>query len=453
MGTDATYRAKTFEADLDRAGASSPPTSSAKNPAQGTVLKGRFLLSELIASGGTSDIFRAKDLLAAHVDERSSELVVKVPRPSAVQQGRLRYAMALHETSCARRVRHEGVVTVHDCDRDGGVFFVTMEHLPGETLAERLQRSPGRHLPPHEALHIVRAVAAALKATHEQGLVHSDIKPANIMLGPDGAVKLIDFSTARPFARAGERAAPDYSNYSGYSPAYASPEVLADAAPHPSDDVYSLACIAYEALTGRHPFDRMTSADAAQKALVPARHKALSRQQYSALKQGLAFTRASRFQDARSFVAALERPPILRRQALAALACTIVGAAAWAVAAPRLEQFAQEQHTLRTLAAQLAQTEQVVAEIRAAPPTQRPRTLERTTQLPEPFRSAALGLVGEEVAASLQQRIDQELRIDGASADVEQLRQELLALRALYPAADRLNKAEDLLERSAQRGE
>lgn len=419
--------------------------------APGAVLKGRFLLTQLLAAGGTSDIFQAKDLLTAHFAEESSTLAIKIPRASTVEKASLRYAMTLHETICARRLRHDNIIAIHDCDRDADTYFITMEHVPGEPLSERLLRSSHRQLPLREALEITRAIASALSALHEQGLVHSDVKPGNILLERNGGIKLIDFSTARPRAVGAHQATADLKSYSGYSPAYASPELLADEPAHPADDVYSLACVAYEMLTGHHPFGRLSAAEAAHRGLRPQRRSPLTTQQWRTLRRGLDFDRDQRFQDIGSFAKRLCELPRSRHHLPAtALVLALLAGGAATILTPLLQKHAREHQALLALAAQLEQLELVTAEIRAAPPPERVRALARVEQLNEPFRSAALGLVAEDVAATLHSRIEQELRMGQGAHFPERLTQELSELRLRYPAARHIEKAEALIKREEQ---
>lgn len=416
-----------------------------KEPQPGSILKGRFLLIQHLASGGTSDIFQAKDLLAASIDEHSSIIAIKIPRADAISQVNLRYMMALHETKLARQLRHENIVTIYDCDRDGGTFFITMEYFAGEPLVQRLLRSPQHNLSPREAFAITRTVATALAAIHDKGFVHSDVKPGNILLGCDGSIKLIDFSTARPDSANQQASAFDHRNYSGFSPAYASPELLMDAPAHPADDVYSLACIAYEMLTGHHPFERLPATEAMQKGLHPPRRQPLSRQQWKTLRKGLELDRKRRFQDIESFATQLCGPARNRRRLLSVVALALALGTAIATHVSHLQDQQSERLALLRLAEQIDQVHIVAASIRAAPPTERTQALAQAERLAEPFRSAALGLVAEDVAAAFHQRAEHERRMGETPNLVEQLRRELEELRRYYPAASYIEKSSNAI--------
>jgi hypothetical protein len=136
---------------------------------------------------------------------------------------------------------------VYDFGREGGVPYLVMELLEGDTLADRLAGGP---LPPAEAARIGAAVADALDAAHSRGIVHRDIKPSNVLLTPAGEVKVMDFGIA---AAADETHSTTGSGLYGTA-AYVSPERAAGQAATPAADLYSLGAVLYELLTGRPPF-------------------------------------------------------------------------------------------------------------------------------------------------------------------------------------------------------
>jgi serine/threonine-protein kinase len=149
------------------------------------------------------------------------------------------------EATAAGRLAHPNVATVHDHDHDGGTPFIVMEMLRGETLGERIRRGP---LPEDEAVQIAGQVAAALDAAHDAGIVHRDVKPANIMLTA-GGVKVMDFGVAtaewtHTITTAGVLG----------TAAYLSPEQARGESAVPASDVYALGVVVYEMLAGRPPF-------------------------------------------------------------------------------------------------------------------------------------------------------------------------------------------------------
>jgi serine/threonine-protein kinase len=173
-------------------------------------------------------------------------VAVKVIDPALLDDPDFR-ARFRAEATAAAALSHPRVVTVHDYGEEDGTPYIVMELLDGETLADRLGRGP---LPPGEAAAVCGQIAAALAAAHEAGLVHRDVKPANVCLTRDG-VKVLDFGIA---ARGESR--PDLG-----TPAYLAPEQLSRNPVTPAADVFALGVVIFEALTGRRPYaeqDRRT---------------------------------------------------------------------------------------------------------------------------------------------------------------------------------------------------
>ncbi|WP_328651918.1 serine/threonine protein kinase [Micromonospora sp. NBC_00330] len=204
------------------------------------LLAGRYRLLERLGSGGMSAVHRAYD----EVLERDVAVKVLVASDTNARQ-RIR-----GEAKAAARLSHPHVTSVYDYGEsalDGAqVPFVVMELLGGHTLEHRLVVGP---LPPRAGLRVCAEVASALTAAHEQGLVHRDIKPGNVMLTPTGA-KVLDFGIA---AAAG---APeiDFEGRLLGTPAYLAPERLQAGDVLPASDVYALGLLLFRVLTGRLPW-------------------------------------------------------------------------------------------------------------------------------------------------------------------------------------------------------
>ena len=273
----------------------------------GDILQGRFSLVALIGEGGMSRVFKAIDLRRAEAGASDSHVAVKVlTEPFNEYFGSI---VALQrEAHKLQSLTHPNIVRVIDCDRDGRTVFMTMEYLPGRSLQKILRTADAGGMALATALKVVASVGAALEYAHEHHIVHGDLKPGNIIVTDQGRVKVIDFGMAKFIARAdvatGLQTADDAAP-KAITPRYASPELVAGEDPEPADDVYALACIAYEALCGKHPFGRETDPRIRGGNFRLARPPRMEAHQYRAIVRALAFKRSDRTPSVRRFLAEL----------------------------------------------------------------------------------------------------------------------------------------------------
>jgi predicted Ser/Thr protein kinase len=262
----------------------------------GDTLNGRFVLEECIGFGGMGTVYKALDLRKLEASDRNPYIAIKVLNVQF--RGHPKSLIALQrEAKKAQSLAHPNIVTVYDFDRDGSTVFLTMEYLSGNPLSRILRAPDFTGMPYAETLRILRGMARALSYAHERGFVHCDLKPANVFLTDTGEVKVIDFGIARVFRKPEkdvDATVFDPGSLGGLTPAYASPEMLEHRVPDPRDDVYALACIVYELLTGKHPFDRATATQARNNGIRPQRPKKLDYRQWRALRAALAFEREAR---------------------------------------------------------------------------------------------------------------------------------------------------------------
>jgi len=207
------------------------------------VLAGRYRLLERIDEGGAGEVWRARD------ERLGREVAVKILGQDADDAFRERFA---DEARRAASISHPNVVTVFDEGRDGDDSFMVMEYVRGKTLRDVIADRGA--LPAHEAARIVAQVAAALDAAHEAGVIHCDVKPANVILDEQGTAKLADFGIARA-ARG-----PREHELIGTA-RYIAPERVAGEAPTERSDVYSLGLVAYELLAGQPAYADMETED------------------------------------------------------------------------------------------------------------------------------------------------------------------------------------------------
>ena len=272
---------------------------------KGDILNNRFVLEECIGAGGMSTVYKALDRRKLEADDRYPYVAVKVLNLEFRAHPDSLIALQ-REAKKSQSLAHPNIVRVYDFDRDGSTVYMTMEYLPGESLAQIL-RAPGfKGFPRDEAMRILEGIACALIFAHSNGIIHADFKPANVILTDNGEVKVIDFGIARAFKRPDDSDMEvtrfDPGSLGALTPTYASPEMLEQQEPDPRDDVYALACIAYEMLTGRHPFGRMQATEARDGGLQLERKKNLTRRQTKALKAALAFDRDKRTANVEQFL-------------------------------------------------------------------------------------------------------------------------------------------------------
>jgi eukaryotic-like serine/threonine-protein kinase len=270
----------------------------------GDTLNNRFVLEECIGFGGMGIVYKALDLRKLEAADRKPYIAIKLLNVQF--RGHPKSLIALQrEARKAQALAHPNIVSVYDFDRDGPMVYLTMEYLKGKPLSQVL-RAPGfAGMPYADALPIVSGMANALSYAHGRGFVHCDFKPGNVFLTESGKVKVIDFGIARVFQKTEEDTDAtvfDPGSLGALTPAYASPEMLEHLDPDPRDDIYALACIAYELLTGRHPFNSVSALQARGGGMKPQRPAGLARGPWQALKCGLALERNARTPSAERFL-------------------------------------------------------------------------------------------------------------------------------------------------------
>jgi serine/threonine protein kinase len=295
---------------------------------QGYRLRGRYLLDKLIGQGAMGQVWRAKDLLGEEARDRNPYVAVKVLNSNL--EGHPDAFVAMHrEATRAQKLAHPNIVTVYAFDRDDevGRAFIAMELLEGRPLDQVIREASAGGLPREQALPIIRGMAEGLAYAHRKGIVHSDFKPANVFLTPDGTPKILDFGIARAVQVAGmEPDSADDTGFQGYTPGYAAPEALDGQLPSTSEDVFSLGIVAYELVMGRHPFKRMSAQEARTERFERAPLRGLKRRECNAIDKALAFERPRRFPDAGAFLRQLQGVPLIQK-ALVAVVCLLVLAA------------------------------------------------------------------------------------------------------------------------------
>lgn len=219
------------------------------------LIDGRFELLGRLGSGGMGTVWRARDIMLHR------EVALKEVRPAdpAMQdadpaRARMLSERVLREARALARLAHPHVVTIHHIvdSADGPYPWIVMELVRGQSLHERLAQGP---LTVPEALEVGRGVLSALRAAHAEGIHHRDVKPANVLLRPDGSPVLTDFGIAVLRESTSLTATGDLIG----SPEYIAPERIRGEEGNPASDLWSLGMLLYVALEGTHPLRRATS--------------------------------------------------------------------------------------------------------------------------------------------------------------------------------------------------
>jgi tRNA A-37 threonylcarbamoyl transferase component Bud32 len=312
-----------------------PRDSASTGLGIGEVLCGRYVIESQLASGGMGTVYKALDQSRSEHTAADAYVAIKVLHENTRTRSDL-LAKLRREFYCAQALNHRSVVKVYELDLHQFPFF-SMELIDGESLPSLMQKFHPLPLPRAYACAVIREIGEGIAHAHDRRVIHSDIKPQNIMVTNSGEVRILDFGTS------GETTA--------LTPAYASCELLEGREADPRDDLFALACLSYELLAGEHPFQHRRSTEARTLKIAPSRPPGLSGRQWRALTRGLAWDRADRPASLRDWLADLDlgreplgpipqpedaHAPLLTRSGVASalialLAVTLVGGVTWAV--------------------------------------------------------------------------------------------------------------------------
>lgn len=219
---------------------------------------GHYRLGEPLGKGGMGEVFRAHDKTL-----RRDVAIKLLPRELADDPERL--ARLRREARSLAALDHPGIATVHGFEEHEGIRFIVMELVEGETLEERLRRGS---LPLGEALEVALQVARAIEAAHDRGIIHRDLKAANIKITPDGRVKVLDFGLAKALADpSDDRELPTETFLETATGAvlgtvpYMSPEQCRGMEVDQRTDIWAIGCLLYELLAGGRAFPADTQSD------------------------------------------------------------------------------------------------------------------------------------------------------------------------------------------------
>ncbi|NOY73157.1 MAG: serine/threonine protein kinase [Gammaproteobacteria bacterium] len=396
-----------------------------------------------------SQIYRSRNMLAlpSHDDEQN-HIALKVVNPSP-HEDVSESQMILREVLITRYLAHPNIIKIFDYHRDAQTDFVTMELINGESLADYLVRSPGKKLKYRHAMAILQPVAFALQAAHDQGVIHSDIKPGNILIANDGSIKVIDFANARismEFVGRNKKLNDDAAFY-GYTLAYASPETIADAPARPDDDVFSLACILYEVLSGRHPYDRNVS-NAVNTSFRVKKPKEIGLWQWLVIKKALSLESDQRHQSVLQFLRLFR----LARWLWACLAILVLVITAGFVTAQLMTQgdsaHPVQAKNVQSVYLQQQEVQTLANIIRQQPELSRLQRLVLLDDFPDLLRFGALEALQDDVVTPVLEHVQHSLNTyENEAQDFSALVQIMDDLLVHYPGSNEIIETRQLVKK------
>ncbi len=215
----------------------------------GNTFAGRYEVKEILGQGGMGTVFKAVDR------ELGEVIAIKTLKQDFLKEDPSALERFKSEIRLARKISHRNVVRTHDIGERDGVYFITMEYVDGASL-KQLVRSRGK-LPIAVALSVGKQLARALEIAHEQGIIHRDIKPQNMVVEPDGVLKVMDFGIARLASRPQESGVTQAGAIIG-TPEYMAPEQVTGEPVDHRVDLYAMGAVLYECVTGRTPLSADT---------------------------------------------------------------------------------------------------------------------------------------------------------------------------------------------------
>ncbi|HEY3056070.1 MAG TPA: protein kinase [Thermoanaerobaculia bacterium] len=235
----------TMRLEATQAGATAP-AKTAVDLDTGQVFANRYRIDQVLGRGGMGVVYKATD---TQLDET---VAIKTLPGDVMQRSPDDLERFKREIRLARKITHRNVLRTYDYGEAEGVYFISMEFVRGYTLSELLSEAAGRQMAPRVAMGISRQICRGLQVAHEQGIIHRDIKPQNVLIDAKGEVKLMDFGIAR-MTEASE--AMTQAGLIVGTPHYMSPEQVQGRQLDPRSDVYSLGVLIYEMLAGKRPFE------------------------------------------------------------------------------------------------------------------------------------------------------------------------------------------------------
>lgn len=270
----------------------------------GEVINNRFIIEKVLGRGGMGMVCKALDLRKVEADDQQPHVAIKLL--SKDFQGHASAFKTLQrEAKKSQALAHPNIITVFDFDRDNDTIFMTMEELDGHPLDTIIKGKTDIVLDKKTALRIIREIALALEYAHSKGIIHSDLKPANIFYTKTGQTKVLDFGIARALGSDLYSDNFDAGDLNAISPKYASLDMFEQKSPDPRDDIYALGLISGELLCGFHPYKGLYATAVFDEKLKPQISKSVSYLHKQLIIRAAAINKAQRTQTASKFLSHL----------------------------------------------------------------------------------------------------------------------------------------------------
>ena len=279
---------------------------------EGDLLRNRFELISKLGEGGMGAVWKGKDRLKEEARDRNPYVAIKLLQGDFKEHPEAFIALQ-RETAKQQRLAHPNIATVFDFDRDDATntVFMTMEVMEGQPMDSYVRKLPAGGLSEEEAMPLIEQLCEGLSYAHQAGLVHSDLKPGNCFYVRGEIVKLLDFGIARASKTKtdaeGEATLFDPGQLGALTPTYATIEMFEGIDPDPRDDIYALAIMAYQFLTGKHPYGKKSAPKAKELGLKVEPIAKLNKRQNKGFERGLAFLREDRTLSVEEFLEQIKK--------------------------------------------------------------------------------------------------------------------------------------------------
>jgi hypothetical protein len=271
----------------------------------GEAINNRFIIKKVLGRGGMGMVCQAIDLRKVEAQDEQPYVAIKL-LTGDFQQHPSAFMTLQREAKKTQALAHPNIITVYDFDRDEDTVFMTMEELEGYPLDAIIKGKTDVILDKPTAVKMVREIAMALEYAHSKGIIHSDLKPANIFYTKNGQTKVLDFGIARALNTGLYEDSFDAGDLNALTPKYASLEMFLNEDPHPGDDIYALGLIAGELIGGAHPFGGKFAIDAVKQKIPAKLSKDLSWLYRRLISRSIALRRKDRTQSAHQFLSDLQ---------------------------------------------------------------------------------------------------------------------------------------------------